>query len=104
MRLKFLWPLLLVLILGACAPVNDPANPKNVGTATKTEMVEYDNGVYYIEAEGSDFGNALSFLSAKYPGQTITFSPGRINEKGRILGYFIRVAPEKCEAKTVAPE
>lgn len=32
-------------------------------------VMDYGHGVYYLEAEGSEFVNTLSFLSAKYPGQ-----------------------------------
>lgn len=105
MRLNLLWLLPVLLTLGACVPVNDPANPKNVVAEHLGEIaaIPYGNGVYYTKTTGADLGNLLSQLSAKYPGQAISITPVSTNQREIIIeGYFIHVAlPAKC-AKEVA--
>ncbi|MDO8520812.1 MAG: hypothetical protein Q7S52_01740, partial [bacterium] len=96
MRLNALWFLALLLTLSGCVQTDDPANPKNVGEEITAGMVDYNNGLYYTRAEGSELGNILSALSAKYPGQTITWGPARTDPDGKNpVGYFIHITTTK---------
>ena len=96
MRSSIILFILLIFTLGGCVPVNDPANPRNVEKLTHLRTVDYGNGVYYVEASGSDLGNVLSAFSEKHPGQTITWGVAKVDKDGKAAGYFIHINSAKC--------
>lgn len=98
MRSHILCALLLGLLSTGCVPVNDPSSQRNVAPALPRGLIDYQNGVYYVPAGGSDFGNALSALSAKHPKCAIAWSPERFDKEGKATAYFVRVALDTCSA------